>query len=86
MHNIPVSCAYKFYDFADYLSSCLYGTFININECDNRGNLLDYGDYDLVAGLHLGVGDYPNYHDKDIDQYMKKTYNAIPADTIVKYY
>ena len=86
MRNIPISCAYKFYDFADYLSGCLYGTFIDINECDARGDLLDFGDYDLVSGLYLGTHDYPNYHDKDIDEYMKKTYNAIPANTIVKYY
>lgn len=85
MHNIPVSCAYKFYDFADYLSSCLYGTFIDINECDAHGDLLDSGDYDLVSDLYLGVGDHPNYHDRDIDQYMKKTYNALPADTIRRY-
>lgn len=86
MRNIPISCAYKFYDFADYLASCLYGNFIDINECNDHGDLLDYGDYDLVAGLYLGASDYPNYHDKDIDEYMKKTYNAIPAKTIVKYY
>ena len=78
MRYILISCAYKFYDFADYLASCLYGTFININECNDHG--------DLVAGLYLGTHDYPNYHDKDIDEYMKKTYNAVPAKTIIKYY
>lgn len=39
---------------------------------------------EYVTKLYIGFNDYPNYHDEDVNKYMLKAYDAIPANAITK--
>lgn len=85
-NELTVSADPKFYDFKDYLSYTLFGSFIDIQKCDNYGNVDIDKPKKHIAKLYIGFSDYPNYHDEDVDKYMLKAYDAIPANAIIKYY
>lgn len=85
-HDISVSASPKFYDFEDYLACLLFSSFIKIIECNNFGDINIDSPVHYVAKLYIGVNNGNNYHDEDVDQYMKETYNAVPAKLITEYY
>ena len=80
-----INSYYSKYSFDDFLTTTLYGSFVDIMPCDEFGNS-SYDDIKIVADLCIADENNLSYHDQYVDEYMKKHYDMVPANYTITYY
>lgn len=73
------------YSFKNYLETLLFGSFVEIRDCDENGEVIEDGDYSIVADLYIADTSDPYYSDQYVNEYMKDTYAMNPAEVLVTY-
>lgn len=90
MYLMDLKSYYPKYSFRDFLTTVIFGSFVDIMKCDQYGNSTDeeMADRQLVADLYIGDSNTgePNYSDEYVSEYIKRVYNMKVADSIVQYY